>query len=159
MTSPDRTNKFLFSYKEQPLSHLYIKHSFNLLVKVFLSVLLKCLSYKKNEAPLVGAQSGSRIYQSQKIKIHCGGGGGGLVMANFQKSISIFLTSLLGWNLHFRGGGGGGMGEGAVGDDQFSKVNFKFFKSSPEGKFTFPGWGGGGWWWPISNFWCRVQIC
>ena len=43
----------------------------------------------KNEAPPIGAQSGSRIYQSQN-----------------------FLTLLLTWNLHFQGWGGGGVGRG-----------------------------------------------
>ena len=53
--------------------------------------------------------------------------------ANFQKSTSNFLSPLQSSNFHWGGGG--------VGDSQFSKVNFKFSKSSPELKFPL-GRGG-----------------
>ena len=140
-----------------------------------------------NEAPPVGAQSGSRIYQSPKKvryiwNFHSGWGGvGGNQFPTFDAEFKFTKIQ----NTRVEGGWGGG----GVGGNQFSTFDaeFKFAKIQnshvPWGggrvggnnfqllmlssnllksKIPMSGGGGGGGGWlvePISNFWCWVQIC
>ena len=67
----------------------------------------------------------------------------------------MLSPNLLQSQIPMSGGEGGG---GGVGGNQFPKVNFKFFKPSPELKFPFCGWGGGGWGWQSTSTKCNFKI-
>ena len=103
-------------------------------VVLILSQLIKVgKTDRKNEAPLIGAQSGSHIYQSENEKRHFFM----LVVVIGGDQLSTFDTESKNAklpNFHFLGGGGGG---------QLSTFDAES-KSAKIPKFHFWGWRGGG---------------
>ena len=94
-----------------------------------------------NEAPPIGAQSVSRIYQPPppKNKIHLkfplGGGGSDWLKTNFQ--LLMLSSNLLKSKIPMSSGGGGG---GLVANFQLLMLSSNLLKS----KIPMSSWGGGG---------------